>query len=96
MLLIPSSTRSARATLFSCGCVASYSSLYAPTPTPRITRPPVNWSSVATCLASTTGCRIGSTITPVIKRIVLVLDAQYAYVMRGSKKFGGSGQRLRT
>ena len=41
-------------------------------PVPRITRPPVNRSSVLTCLASSTGSRSGSTSTAVPSRMRVV------------------------
>src|SRR5713101_7068443 len=50
---------------------ASYSDSCQPTPTPRRTRPPERVSSVLTCLATSVGCRCGSTSTSVTSRVTL-------------------------
>jgi hypothetical protein len=51
---------------------ASYSDSCQPTPTPSRTRPPDSVSRVLTCLATSTGCRCGSTSTsvPSVTRVV--------------------------
>ena len=48
--------------------IASISFSIAPTPTPRITRPPLSTSSVATVFASPIGLWYGSTSTEVPRR----------------------------
>ena len=61
-----------------------YSSTCHPTPTPKITRPPLRASSVATRLASTSGACSGITTTLVPSFTVLVQAARYESHSSGS------------
>ncbi len=56
-----------------------------PTPTPRMARPPLSTSSVATDLASTTGLRNGSTTTDVPSRTRWVRAATHESVLKTSR-----------
>jgi len=49
-------------------------------PTPSTSRPPLIWSRHATCLASTTGSRMGSTTTPVMSLMREVRAATYVSI----------------
>src|SRR5947207_2762079 len=50
---------------------------------PRMSRPPESWSSVAACLATVKGSRIGRTMTDVPRRMRWGMDATAARVTRG-------------
>ena len=63
---------------------ASNSSRSHPTPMPRSTRPPVSWSMVASCLASTSGLRSGRIRMPVASRMVEVWAPTQVSQVRGS------------
>src|SRR5215467_9997248 len=63
---------------------ASNSSASHPTPTPKINRPPLSWSTVAMVLASTSGLCSGTRQIPVANRILVVHAAAYARVVKGS------------
>src|SRR5215470_9038843 len=63
---------------------ASNSSASHPTPTPKINRPPLSWSTVATALASMSGLCSGTRQMPVANRILVVHAAAYARVVKGS------------
>ena len=70
---------------------ASYSDSCQPTPTPSRTRPPERVSRVATCLATSTGWRCGSTSTSVPSPMRDVADATKLSVISASMIgiFGG-------
>ena len=59
------------------------SSVIAPTPTPKVTRPPDIWSSVAAYFASSTGLWYGSTSTDVPRVTLEVVAARYERVDMG-------------
>ena len=63
---------------------ASNSSGSQPEPSPSVSRPPASTSSVAACLASTTGLRIGAAITAVPSRSVGEAAATKASQVSGS------------
>src|SRR5215831_13531017 len=63
---------------------ASNSSASHPTPTPKMNRPPLSRSTVATVLASTKGLCSGTRQMPVANLILLVHAAAYARVANGS------------
>ena len=63
---------------------ASNSSASQPAPTPSTTRPPARRSRLATCLASSTGLRWGSTSTAVPSSTDSVTAAAWASTMRAS------------
>src|SRR4029077_681634 len=63
---------------------ASNSSASHPTPTPKVNRPPLKRSTVATVFASTRGLCSGTRQIPVANRILLVQAAAYANVVNGS------------
>lgn len=64
--------------------IASISCSIAPTPTPRINRPPLRTSSVAAVLASLMGLWYGSTSTEVPRRTRVVLAATKLRSVSGS------------
>ena len=61
---------------------------------PRITRPRESTSSVATCLATTNGLRIGNTMTDVPNRTRWVMDATKASDTSGSNTRENCGSVL--
>ena len=68
---------------------ASNSSRSQPAPSPRVSRPPESTSSVATCLAATTGWRSGRTSTLVPSPIRVVTAAANDSVASASSRNDG-------
>src|SRR4029453_421516 len=85
---------------------ASYSDSCQPTPTPRRMRPPESVSSVLTCLATSAGCRWGSTSTsvprgrrasldwPAHHHVVEDIDVVVADPLDGAGEIGDRGRPL--
>ena len=65
---------------------ASCSGSLQPVPIPTSTRPPETWSTVATTLASSDGCRKVAGETSVPRRTVLVTAASAARVAQASSE----------
>ena len=65
---------------------ASYSTWFQPTPTPRRSRPPLNMSTSAACLATTPVWRCGRMSTPLHSLMFLVTAAMKAIVVKVSWK----------
>lgn len=81
---MPSSSRSARSRSPVTSPVSGSASSAAPSPIPRMARPPDSWSSVATWLASFQGRRHGSGVSMVPSRTRLVRTAMAASRVHGS------------
>ena len=74
---------------------ASNSSRDHPMPMPNVNRPPDSLSSVAACLASSTGLCSGSSSTPVAMRIVEVAAATKLSPIIGSSQSASAGTAIR-
>ena len=74
---------------------AANSSADQPIPTPSVSRPPDSTSSVAACLAVTTGLCSGSSSTPVASPILVVTAAAKLRPSSGSSQSAEAGTAIR-